>query len=193
MRIFPAFFFLASVSAVFAENARELDLLRGIAAASQATMDDVCTIIIIQRGELNKYADGETRCKAISDQKIYKFSPEDIPLLMPATAGAAAKAAIHAHGLEKTLLFALTGLEWYAVQAAESLGLVKAKTAHHKKLSGAELLAIFEIALEQAEAKAAWQTPKNPYEVFGVNSYEELNQAYDKMTESGKAPEKKKK
>ncbi|MFO1470852.1 MAG: hypothetical protein U1F27_07450 [Turneriella sp.] len=190
MRILAALFFVVSLSA---ENSQELDLLRGIAAAPEATMDDVCTIVVIQRGELDKHADAASRCKAINDQKIYRFSAEDIPLLMPATAGAATKAAIYAHGLEETLLFALTGLEWYAVQAAEHLGLVKAKTAHNKKLSGAELLAIFEIALEQAEAKAAWRNPKNPYEVFGVKSYEELNQAYDKMTESGEAPEKKKK
>lgn len=190
MRILAALCFVVSLSA---ETSLELDLLRGIAAAPQATMDDVCTIVIIQRGELNKYADAASRCRAISDQKIYKFSAKDIPLLMPATAGAVTKAAINAHGLEKTLLFALTGFEWYAVQAAESLGLVKAKTAHSKKLTGEELLAIFEIAHEQAEVKAAWQNPKNPYEVFGVSSYEELNKAYDKMTEAGKAPEKKKK
>lgn len=190
------FFGLAMPAVIHSADAKamsELEILRGIAATPEANMADLCAVILIQRGELEKYPDAASGCAAVSEQKIYVFSKDDIPLIMPVTAGAASKAAINAHGLEKTLLFALTGFEWYAVQAAEHLGLVKAKTAPGKKLSGEELLAIFEIAFGQAEEKAAWQKPKNPYEVFGVNSYEELNKAYDKMTESEKIPEKKKK
>lgn len=174
-------------------SADELDILRGIAVSPEATMADLCNIIIIQRGELEKYPDAGQRCKAISEKKIYKFANDDIPLIMPVTAGAASKAAINAHGLEKSLLFMLTGLEWYAVQSAEHLGLVKTKTSPTKKLKGEELLAIFEIANGQAETKATWQNPKNPYEVFGVKSYEELNKAYEKETEREKMSEIKKK
>lgn len=176
-----------------AGGAAELDILRGIAASPEATMRDLCDIVIIQRGELEKYPDAAKRCDAVAEQKIYGFSKGDIPLIMPVTAGAASKAAINAHRLEKSVMFLLTGLEWYAVQSAEHLGLVKAKTAHFKKLSGEELLALFEIAMQQAESSAAWQKPANPYEVFGASSYEELNQAYDKMTETGKEPTKTKK
>jgi hypothetical protein len=171
----------------------ELTILRGIASAPEATMADLCDIITIQRGELEKYPDRAKRCAAVSEQKVYPFAQDDIPLIMPVTAGAASKAAINAHRLEKSLLFSITGLEWYAVQSAEHLGLLRPKTAHQKKLSGAELLAVFENANNQAESQADWQKPKNPYEDFGATSYDELNQAYDKMTDSGKDPEKKQK
>ncbi len=190
-RFLSTFVLLVAAGSLTATD--ELDILRGIAVSSEATMADLCNLIIIQRGELEKYPEAGKRCKAISEQKIYKFASDDIPLLMPVTAGAASKAAINAHGLEKSLLFALTGLEWYAVQSAEHLGLVKTKTAPTKKLTGEELLAIFEIALIQAESKANWQKPANPYEVFGASSYEELNKAYDSATDAGKVPEKNKK
>lgn len=171
----------------------ELTILRGIASAPEATMADLCDIITIQRGELEKYPDRSSRCAAVAERKFYRFAKEDIPMIMPVTAGAASKAAINTHGLEKSVLFMLTGLEWYAVQSAEHLGLVKSKTGHLKILSGQELLAIFEIAHNQAEAKANWQKPQNPYEVFGGNTYDEINKAYDKMTETGKEPAKTKK
>jgi len=186
-------FFSLPLSAESASGAAELDILRGIAASPEATMRDLCDLVIIQRGELEKYPEASKRCGALAAQNIYGFSKGDIPLIMPVTAGAASKAAINAHGLEKSVMFMLTGLEWYAVQSAEHLGLVKPRTAHFKKLSGEELLAIFEIALNQAENRANWQKPQNPYEIFGANSYEELNKTYDAQTESGKAPEKNKK
>ncbi len=173
--------------------ADELDILRGIAVSPEATMADLCNVILIQRGELDKYPDKTKRCEAVAERKIYAFAKNDIPLIMPVTAGAASKAAINAHGLEKSVFFALTGFEWYAVQSAEHLGLVKAKTAHYKKLSGEELLAIFEIAYDQAAARANWQKPVNPYEPFGGDSYDEIDKAYDKMTETGKEPTKTKK
>ncbi len=192
MKVFRIAFVLCLLLARSA-FADELDILRGIAVATEANMADLCNIILIQRGELDKYPDATKRCGAVAEHKIYTFSKDDIPLIMPVTAGAASKAAINAHGLEKSLFFALTGFEWYAVQSAEHLGLVKAKTAHYKKLSGEELLAIFEIAYDQAEAKANWQKPVNPYEPFGGNSYAEINKVYDKMTETGKEPTKNKK
>ncbi|AFM13795.1 hypothetical protein Turpa_3156 [Turneriella parva DSM 21527] len=194
-------FFVSALLAAFVQpvhseggaGALELEILRGVAVSPAATMRDLCDIVLIQRGELEKYPQAASRCEAVAAQKIYEFSKGDIPLIMPVTAGAASKAAINAHGLEKSFMFALTGLEWYAVQSAEHLGLVKARTAHYKKLSGEELLAIFEIAFDQAEAKSKWQKPVNPYEPFGGNSYEEINKAYEKMTETGKEPTKNKK
>ncbi|MFZ5628071.1 MAG: hypothetical protein ACOY5B_03010 [Spirochaetota bacterium] len=171
----------------------ELEALRMIAATPEAQMSDLCTLILIQRGELDKFPESKKRCEAVEALRIYRFNKDDLPLLTPVTAGAASKAAINAHGLEKSLMFSLTGLEWYAIQNAEHLGLLKPKTAAFKKLSGEELVAIFENALLQSESKANWNKPGNPYEVFGVQSYEELNKAYDSVTESGKAPEKNKK
>ena len=126
---------------------RELEALRMITATPEAQMSDLCTLILIQRGELDKFPESRKRCEAIEALKIYRLNKDDLPLLTPDTAGAASKAAINAHGLEKSLMFSLTGLEWYAVQNAENLGLVKPKTASYKKLSGEELVAIFENAL----------------------------------------------
>jgi hypothetical protein len=159
---------------------RELSLLRSVAAAPIATLHDLCAVIVIQRGELSRYTDSREFCGAVESLKIYSFSVNDLPLLTPVTAGAASKAAINTHRLEKTIMFLVTGLEWYAVQNAEALGLLPAKTPFAKQLSGAELLAIMEIAYRQAEARDTWGVKKNPYEAFGATSYEELDNKYGK-------------
>lgn len=162
----------------------ELEMLRGIAAAETANLTDLCDLILLQRGEIARYPDKKQRCNAVTELKIHNLSKVEIPLIEPVTAGAAAKAAIRAHGLERSLLFALTGFEWYAVQNAEELGLLPAKTPVGKALSGEELLAVFEKAQQLADEKREWNKPKNPYAPFGVNSYEELNKAYDDATHS---------
>lgn len=179
MRILTALFIVASLAA---EGADELNLLRGIAAAGQANLSDLCDLVLLQRGDIAKYPQKKERCKVVTDLKIYNLAKIAIPLIEPVTAGAAAKAAIQAHALEKSLLFKLTGFEWYAVQNAEELGLLPAKTPVGKVLSGEELLAVFEKAMLLANERENWGKPENPYAEFGVNTYQELNEAYDKAS-----------
>lgn len=183
--LLPIFFALAMLGIFHSAQANgvsELEILRGIAAAEEANLSDLCDLVLLQRGEIAKHPDKRQRCKVLTELKIYNFSKISIPLIEPVTAGAAAKAAIMAHGLERTVMFAITGFEWYAVQNAEHLGLLPSKTAASKPLSGAELLAVFEKAARLADEKHAWGNPANPYEPFGVNSYEELNKAYDQKS-----------
>lgn len=161
----------------------ELDTLRGIAVSPKATYSDLCNIVMIQRGEFEKFETAVERCENLTKDGIYNFEKIGDVLNTPVTSGAAAKVAINAHGLEKSIMFLVTRMEWYAVQNAEALDLLPAKTRAGRGLSGEELLGLMEKAAALSAEKAQWAQAQNPYEDFGAKSYEELDKAYQEQAD----------
>jgi len=173
-------FFVAISSLLASEPISELDTLRAIAARDKATMADLCNALAVQRGELANFATTFERCENLTAQGIYNFAKVSDLAATEVTLGNAMVAALNANNVEKTMMFRLTRLEWYAMQNAEGLQLVKPKSIAAKKLSGRELLGLLEKAHAAAGDKAEWGNEKNPYEVFGVKSYKELSENDEK-------------
>lgn len=171
----------------------ELDTLRGIAVSPKAMYSDLCNIVMIQRGEFEKFETAVERCEYLTKEGIYNFEKIGDVLNTPVTSGAAAKVAINTNDLEKSILFLVTRMEWYAVQNAEALDILPAKTRVGRGLSGEELLGLMEKAAALSAEKAQWAQPQNPYEDFGAKSYEELDKAYQDQAdpETDKKPAKK--
>lgn len=162
------------------DQAAELEELRGISAANMATYADLCNLVTIDLEEYEQFETAEDRCLHLSEQGLLNLGGIDDVYSASATHGAAAKAAILAFELERNLLFRLTGLEWYAVQNAETLEIVPEFSTSSKPMSGEELLAIMAKARELAEERADWGIEKNIYEEFGQSSYEEVESEYEK-------------
>ena len=171
----------------------ELDTLRGVAVSPKATYSDLCNIVMIQRGEFEKFETAVERCEHLTKEGIYNFEKIGDVLNTPVTSGAAAKVAINAHGLERSVMFFITRMEWYAVQNAEALDILPVKTRMGRGLSGEELLGLMEKAAALSAEKTQWAKPQNPYDDFGVKSYEELDKAYQEQAdpETDKKPAKK--
>lgn len=186
-RLFATLFSLSIAAAFAADNdvspSEELDVLRGVAVNDNATYSDLCNVISIQTGDFAKYATAIERCESLTKQGVYNFGKIADVYSETVTAGAVAKAAINAHGLERSLLYFLTRFEWYAVQNAEALQLMPAKTNVGKSLSGEEMLAALEKAAALAGEKSRHGQTRNPYEQFGVKTYEELEKVYAEATD----------
>ncbi len=152
----------------------ELSALRAITVTKKATFGDLCKIVIIQRNELEKYATDEERCARLAELGIYNTKSVDHIHLTPLRKGAVAKAVIHHHQLEKTLLFQLTNWEWYALQNAETLGLIDKGSNTWDEISGEELVTIMDLGLARAAEAQGWMKEKNPYKEFGFDSYQDM-------------------
>lgn len=170
--------FLPAVLSVFAQDSlildEELSTIRAITVTKKATFGDLCKIVLIQRNELEKYATDEERCARLAELGIYNTKSVDHIHLTPLRKGAVAKAAINHHKLETTLLFQLTNWEWYALQNAETLGLVDKGSNTWDEISGEELVTIMDLGLARAAEVQDWMKEKNPYKEFGFDSYQEM-------------------
>ncbi len=160
--------------AVPAAMDQELAAARALQVKARATYADACRIILLQRGEFARYATDIDRCGRVSELGILQTAQIKDIYAENLTVGAAAKAAINAHGLEKSLLFRLTGWSWYALQNAEGLGLIAEGLSAGDGLTGAELLSLMDEALAQAEEVRGWNSEENPYREFGYETYEEM-------------------
>lgn len=152
----------------------ELSTIRAITVTKKATFGDLCKIVLIQRNELEKYATDEERCARLAELGIYNTKSVDHIHLMPLKKGAVAKAVINHHKLETTLLFQLTNWEWYALQNAETLGLIDKGSNTWDEISGEELVTIMDLGLARAAETNEWMKEKNPYKEFGFDSYQEM-------------------
>ncbi len=152
----------------------ELSTIRAITVTKKATFGDLCKIVLIQRNELEKYATDEERCARLAELGIYNTRSVDHIHLTPLRRGAVAKAVINHHQLETTLLFQLTGWEWYALQNAETLGLIEKGSNTWDEISGEELVTIMDLGLARAAETQDWMKEKNPYKEFGFDSYQEM-------------------
>lgn len=170
--------FLPAILSVFAQDSlildEELSTIRAITVTKKATFGDLCKIVLIQRNELEKYATDEERCARLAELGIYNTKSVDHIHLTPLSRGAVAKAVIHHHKLETTLLFQLTNWEWYALQNAETLGLVDKGSNTWDEISGEELVTIMDLGLARAAETNEWMKEKNPYKEFGFDSYQEM-------------------
>lgn len=152
----------------------ELSTIRAITVTKKATFGDLCKIVLIQRNELEKYATDEERCARLAELGIYNTKSVDHIHLSPLRKGAVAKAAINHHKLETTLLFQLTGWEWYALQNAETLGVIEKGANTWDEISGEELVTIMDLGLARAAETSEWMKEINPYKQFGFDSYQEM-------------------
>ena len=174
--------FLALGSLIYAQTLtenlildEELSAIRAITVTKKATFSDLCKIVLIHKGELEKYPTDEERCARLAELGIYDTKSVDYIHLAPLKKGAVAKAVINLHGLEKTLLFQLLKWEWYAIQNAEALGLMEKGSNTWDELSGEELIIIMDLALAKAIEKDGWMKEKNPYKEFGFDSYQDMD------------------
>lgn len=167
-----------SAEASDATDAAELETLRSIGVANVAMVADLCDLVTIDLEEMQAFETATDRCDYLAERGIISLSGVDDIYSAPATHGAVAKAAILTFELERSLMFRLTGTEWYAVQNAETLEIVPEFTKSAKTMSGEELLAIMGKARELAEERDDWGIEKNVYEEFGYSTYEEVDQNY---------------
>ncbi len=165
----------------------ELSAIRAITVTKKATFSDLCKIVLIHRGELEKYPTDEERCARVAELGIYNTKSVDYIHLTPLRKGAVAKAAINLHKLETTLLFQLLNWEWYAIQNAEALGIIEKGSNTWDELSGEELIITMDLALAKAMEKDGWMKEKNPYKEFGFDSYQDM----DKKTKPEPKPTQK--
>lgn len=168
----------------------ELSALRAITVTKKATFSDLCKIVLIHRNELEKYNTDEERCARLAELKIYDTTSVGHIHLKPVTKGAVAKAVLNLYNLEKTLLFRLTGIEWYAIQNAEILSLIEKGSNSWDNLSGEELVTIMDIAMQRAQEQSTWMLPKNPYKEFGFETYPEMEQKTKPLEPEKKSEEK---
>ncbi|MBV6492092.1 MAG: hypothetical protein LDLANPLL_00083 [Turneriella sp.] len=153
----------------------ELSAIRAITVTKKATFSDLCKIVLIHANQLEKYATDEERCARVKELSVYDTASVDHIHLMPLTKGAALKAAINLHGLEKTLTFRLLGWEWYAMQNGEALGLIEKGSNSWDTISGEELINVMDAAMAKAAEKKGWMQEKNPYKEFGFDSYKDMD------------------
>lgn len=201
MRLFPLrlFFALWLVFSVaieaqpLTENLildEELSALRAITVTKKATFSDLCKMVLIHRNELEKFSTDEERCARVAELKIYDTASVGRIHLKPVTKGAVAKAVLNLYSLEKTLLFRLTGIEWYAIQNAEILSLIDKGANSWDNLSGEELVTIMDLAMQRAQEQSGWMQPQNPYKEFGFDTYSEMEQKTKPLAPDAKPAEK---
>lgn len=154
----------------------ELSTIRAISVTKRATFADLCKLVLIQRGELEKYETDEARCARLSELGIYDTASVEYVHLAPLKKGAVAKAAINTHGIPKSLMFRLTRTEWYALQNAEAEGLMNPGSNSWDTISGEELIIIMDEALARGTEKSEWMQPINPYKEFGFDSYAQMEE-----------------
>lgn len=162
---------VAAPSAGIADT--EMAAIRAVQVRNRATYADACRLVLLQRGEFLKYQTDEDRCRAVSALGFVKTEGLDI-YKTPISLGAAAKLAIYAHDLEKSMMLKITGWSWYAISNAESLGLIPEGMNAGDRISGAELVQLMDEALAQSEARTTWNHPENPYKEFGYETYEQM-------------------
>lgn len=155
----------------------ELSAIRAIAVTKKATFSDLCKIVLIHRDELAKYPTDEERCERLAELGIYNTKSIDYIHLTPLKKGAVAKAAINLYKLERTLLFNLTGWEWYAIQNGEATGIVEKGSNSWDELSGEELITIMDLSLARATEQSGWMKEKNPFKEFGFDSYQQMDKS----------------
>lgn len=164
----------------------ELSTLRAITVTRKATFSDLCKIVLIQRGELEKYSTDKDRCARIAELGIYDTSSVDYVHLKPLSYGATAKALLNAHGIQKTLMFLLTRSEWYALQNAEAEGLIPPGANAWDTITGEDLVTFMDEALAHSAEKETWMQKKNPYNEFGFETYKEMEENARKGSEAAK-------
>ncbi len=152
----------------------EMAAVRALQVKPRATYADACRIVLLQRGEYARYATDADRCTRVTELGILKTAGIKDIYAENLTLGAAAKAAINAHGLQKSFMFRLTGWSWYALQNAEGLGLVADGLSASDGITGAELMSLMDEALAQADEVKNWNSEENPYREFGYETYEEM-------------------
>jgi len=152
----------------------ELAAVRSLQIKPRATYADLCRIILLQKGSFSKFQTDAERCKFTSEQDFADVPSNKDIYQTPVTLGAAASAALKAHNLEKSILFKITGMDWYALQNAEALGLVGDSTSAGDEMSGNELIVLMDEALEMANLAASWNEEENPYKDFGHENYENM-------------------
>jgi len=160
------------------DDTAELETLRSIGVANMATVADLCNVITLDRGDFAEFETADDRCAHLTELNVLNTSAIEDVYAVPVTYGTASKAAILTFELERSLMFRLTGLEWYAVQNAETLQIIPEYTKSSKTLSGEELLAMMGKAREMAEEKEYWEIERNVYEDFGHSTYQELEESY---------------
>jgi hypothetical protein len=152
----------------------EMAAVRALQVKARATYADACRIVLLQRGEFARYTTDGDRCARVHELGILKTSGIKDIYSENLTLGAAAKTAINAHGLQKSLMFRLTGWSWYALQNAEGLGLIADGLSASDGITGGELMNLMDEALAQADEVKNWNAEENPYKEFGYDTYEEM-------------------
>lgn len=169
----------------------ELKRVRDILSSPHATYQDAFDLALIQRGEYEKFASAEARRERISELGIYPAAKKITDAeTAPISRGAVSKIVLKMHDLDKGIMFSLTGAEMYAMKDLQALSIMPIKFAFMHRLSGTELIGVFDAALAEAEKKATWGQEENPYKAFGFSSYAEMEKGTAKRMEEEKSTQK---
>lgn len=152
----------------------EMAAMRALQIKSRASYADLCRIILLQTGEFSKFKTDAERCSHVQKKEYVDLSGVSDIYTDPVTISVAATAALEVHNLEKSLMYAITGMRWYALQNAEALGLVPEGASVGDQLSGNDLIVLMDEALEEANLVRSWNDDENPYKEFGYDTYDAM-------------------
>jgi len=169
----------------------EFSLMDKIVKKKVASFQDLADVVIMQRGEFDKYKTSEARIKRLKDMKVYDMAELIEPDMTPLTRGTVSNIAIVNNSLEKGFMFWLTGADYYAMKDAQSLRLMNKKYSWNHYISGKEMVSILDKAIDMKKNIKDWGKKENPYADYGFDSYDKLSDATEKtMLEDIKANEK---
>ncbi len=141
----------------------EMGVFRSLLAQKKATRKDLYNIFLMQSGEFAQVPKPIQRLDWIKarDKSIRSEADLDAEI----TRGEVARF-LHKNGnYEKGMMYSLTGLERYAFRDMVAMGIMASSSSSGDKLSGAQLMGIFEFAEKMTGTRKSWpRTEKVPAE-----------------------------
>ncbi len=132
----------------------EMGVFRSLLAQKKATRKDLYNIFLMQSGQFAQMPKPIQRLDWIKarDKSIRTEADLDVEI----TRGEVARF-LHKNGkYEKGMMYSLTGLERYAFRDMVALGIMASSSSSGDKLSGAQLMGVFELAEKVTVTKKTW-------------------------------------
>ncbi|MBN8219305.1 MAG: hypothetical protein J0L53_00195 [Spirochaetes bacterium] len=152
MRRLILLIFLATSSAHAADKAHEMERYRQIASKSSVTVQDMVDLLLMARGEFEKYHDEAKRFEhARSEGWVRHGSP-----VTALDRGTLAFALMMNYNITRGWLFRLTRFNRYALRDVQEAGILSPRFSEGNLVSGAQLIGAISAAEDYKTEKEEW-------------------------------------
>lgn len=131
------------VPLVYGDSAPELEIYRTILDSPLASYQHLADLVIMQRGEFDKYPSKKDRVKRVAEVETFDMTDIADPSNEVVRRGAVSKAIMNHYKINRGLIFMLTGAERYAIKDLQNEGLMKSQVSEFSRISGGQLIGIF--------------------------------------------------
>jgi len=152
MKRFVLLFFLAAALTHAADKAHEMERCRQIAGKSSVTVQDMVDLLLMARGEFEKYHDEAKRFEhARSEGWVRHGSP-----VTALDRGTLAFALMINYNITRGWLFRLTRFNRYALRDVQEAGILSPRFSEDNLVSGAQLIGAISAAEDYKTEKEEW-------------------------------------